>query len=145
MSPSEVVLHIPNREIHRMVFLLARCYRNSSLVAPKYHRNEKSTVCIWVKRYEILLYKIINDEVPQQGNTYTLSPGPIPRHEITKSSLAILKLAIWDVIDATGSVGVDEDFVDNPPRITIPDLIIGSHPFGCGSIFWTEAIVLASV
>jgi hypothetical protein len=74
-----------------------------------------------------------------------LCPGPVSRHEVTITSLIVLKFAVRSVVDATGKVGVGKDIMDDLPGVTVPDLIIGGHPFRRGCVVWTEAIVSGSV
>jgi hypothetical protein len=148
VSSAEVVVDVPNREINGMVFLLTGCYGDSCFVAPKYYRNKKCAVHIRVNRNEVLSTKRVRDRAGaalQMKNTYALCPGPVPRHEVTIATLAVLELAIRSVVNTSSQVGVGKDVVDDLARITVPDLIIGGHPFRCGPVFRREAIVPSSV
>lgn len=74
-----------------------------------------------------------------------MSPGPVSRHEITITPLVVLKLAVRNIVNAINQVRVGENVVDDVPRIAIPDLVIGRHPFRCGSVVRAETVVPGDV
>ena len=54
MSSPEVVVDIPNREINRMVIVLAGRHRNGRLVAPKDNGHKHCSMGIQVSRNKVL-------------------------------------------------------------------------------------------
>ena len=52
---------------------------------------------------------------------------------------------VRDVINLVGQIGVCEDITDDFPGVSIPELILGSHPFGSRRVFWKETIVLNGI
>jgi hypothetical protein len=55
VSSSDVIAHVPDREIHGMIFLLASCDRDSRFVASKYGGNKERAVRIGIYGEDVLL------------------------------------------------------------------------------------------
>jgi len=130
-----------------MIFLLASCNRNCRFVAPKYYRNEDCSVRVNINGNQILFVmgSVTTDATKNSMHTYALSPSPVPRHEVAISSFAILKLTVWNVVDVSSEIGVGKDVVDDLPRIAVPELVLGCHPFGRGSMLWIETLILNGI
>lgn len=58
VSSPDVVTCIADREVDRVVFVLAGCNGNGCFVAPEYDRNEDGSMCIWIEGNNILSNRI---------------------------------------------------------------------------------------
>lgn len=145
MSPPDVIAHVSNREVDGVVFVLTGRNRSCRFIGPKYDRDEHRSVCISINRNEVLNDRVSKASTLSRENTYALLPSPVPGHKVTVPSFSILELAVGNVVDTVSKIRVSENVMDDLPRITEPELIVGSHPLGYGRIFWAETVILNGI
>jgi hypothetical protein len=61
VSSSDAIVHVPDREVNGVVFVLASCHGNSCFVASKYDGNKDRSVRIGIYSDEVLLVQMLVD------------------------------------------------------------------------------------
>ena len=49
------------------------------------------------------------------------------------------------IVDTVDEFRIFEDAVNNLPRITIPELVLGGHPFRRWCVFQAETVILGGI
>lgn len=120
MGSSNVVVHVANREINRVVYVLTGCDRDGGFVGADYDGDEHRSMCRRVHSDEVLSTTVSKHYARPISNTYTLVPGPVSTHKVVVLLVFVLEVAVRSVVNTRGELRVSEDIVDDLPGVTVP-------------------------